>query len=287
MQFGVVAIAPFQPLFFPCASSSFRWSALTSGIMSGTSGSILCELASLTTVNPALANSCSISLATSDGRAEKTTSHPLADSGVAVLTFALANSLGDCVGEQPVDRLAVLLPRRLASHQDLEADVRVLPEHVDVPLPDRAGRAQQSRSDLSSGFLTIIASRMSSRAFSAWFDETKTRDRGPYRDYPVEVDARPWPAAGLSSGRSPVSVSSDVPFTVIIESPSKEETALPMFSLTSTWWTSIQDVLAAGDVEYRRGGLERQGQERPSVLPHRPWSAARRTRASLRRARPR
>ncbi len=56
----------------------------------------------------------------------------------------------------------------------LEGDVRVSVEHVDVPLPDRTGRAEQRRTDFLHGFFTIIASRISSRAFSAWSDETKT-----------------------------------------------------------------------------------------------------------------
>ena len=63
--------------------------------MSGTSASILCALASLTTVNPASANFVSTSAATSEGSAEKTTSHPFADSGFACRTTfsAIAGSI--------------------------------------------------------------------------------------------------------------------------------------------------------------------------------------------------
>ena len=39
-QFGFVTMRPFQPVAAACASSSFRWSAFTSGIKSGTVGSI-------------------------------------------------------------------------------------------------------------------------------------------------------------------------------------------------------------------------------------------------------
>jgi hypothetical protein len=39
-QLGLVTIRPFQPRAAPCASSSARCSALTSGIISGTVGSI-------------------------------------------------------------------------------------------------------------------------------------------------------------------------------------------------------------------------------------------------------
>ena len=96
VQFGVVAIAPFHPLFFFWASRSLRCPALISGIMSGTSASMRCALASLTTVNPAFANFVSTSAATSEGRAEKTTSHPFADSGFAWRTtlFAMPGSIG-------------------------------------------------------------------------------------------------------------------------------------------------------------------------------------------------
>ena len=60
--------------------------------MSGTSASMRCALASLTTVNPASANFDSTSAATSEGSAEKTTSQPFADSGFACLTTFLAIS---------------------------------------------------------------------------------------------------------------------------------------------------------------------------------------------------
>ncbi len=86
VQFGVVAIAPFHPLFLFWVSRSLRCSALISGIISGTSASMRCALASLTTVNPASANFVSTSAATSEGSAEKTMSHPFADSGLACLT---------------------------------------------------------------------------------------------------------------------------------------------------------------------------------------------------------
>ncbi len=149
VQFGVVAIDPFQPLFFFWVSRSLRCSALISGIISGTSASMRWALASLTTVNPASANFDSTCAATSEGSAEKTMSHPFADSGLACLTTFSAIAGVHRVWEEPVHCLAVLLPGRLASHKDLQVQVWVLGEHVDVALPHRARRAEEGGLHLS------------------------------------------------------------------------------------------------------------------------------------------
>ena len=69
-QLGLVTMGPDHPRAAPCSSSRARWSALISGITSGTSGSMRWLRALLTTACPARANSASTSPATEASRPE-------------------------------------------------------------------------------------------------------------------------------------------------------------------------------------------------------------------------
>ena len=93
VQLGLVTIKPshFRDLF--CSSITLRWPRFTSAIRSGTSGSILCALASLITGNPDFANSSSALPATSEGSGEKTRSASTLE-GFVGCTSISANSLG-------------------------------------------------------------------------------------------------------------------------------------------------------------------------------------------------
>src|SRR5215210_6393851 len=71
-QFALVTIAPLQPRFLRWQSIRPRWSPLTSGITSGTSGSIRKFLVLLNTNFPAFANAISTSPATAASSAENT-----------------------------------------------------------------------------------------------------------------------------------------------------------------------------------------------------------------------
>ena len=71
-QLGLVTMRPDHPRAAPCRASSARWSALTSGITSGTTGSMRWLRALLTTTCPARANSASTSPATDASRPENT-----------------------------------------------------------------------------------------------------------------------------------------------------------------------------------------------------------------------
>ena len=69
-QLGLVTMQPDHPLAALCSVSKARWSALTSGITSGTTGSMRWLRALLTTTCPARANSASTSPATEASRPE-------------------------------------------------------------------------------------------------------------------------------------------------------------------------------------------------------------------------
>src|SRR5689334_24665921 len=71
-QFGLVTIAPCQPRFFRWTGMTERCPGLISGTSSGTSASIRWLREFETTMCPAWANSCSISVATEASIAENT-----------------------------------------------------------------------------------------------------------------------------------------------------------------------------------------------------------------------
>src|SRR5687767_6112790 len=75
-QLGLVTIAPDQHFTRRCSPISARWSALISGMSSGTTGSIRKLRALLTTTCPAFANAASMSPATEASRPENTTFGP-------------------------------------------------------------------------------------------------------------------------------------------------------------------------------------------------------------------
>ncbi len=72
VQLGLATMRPGQPRPAHCASISATWSALTSGMSSGTSSTARYGEAFVQTAYPACANCGSISRATSAGSAEKT-----------------------------------------------------------------------------------------------------------------------------------------------------------------------------------------------------------------------
>ena len=126
------------------------WSGLTSGISSGTSGSIRCAAAFEQTAKPAAASSSSTAPALPLGSAEKSsrTSDGIAAASVGTTTIS-ASAERHPAAQQPLARVRIALAHRaIRCGQRADLEVGVIGDELGEALAHRARRAQDTDFDL-------------------------------------------------------------------------------------------------------------------------------------------